>query len=304
MRDLCGAVLSGAYVYVIGVRVGETAGGVIGDGKYDTIFAMAQSASIHTYPMPDALIFLIGLAIGSFLNVVIDRIPLGEDIIYGRSHCDHCKRVLRWFELIPVLSFVLQKGACRRCGRRLSFQYPCIELAGGIAFLLVYRSVSSQALGLWFVPVLLSSWAAASVLTALAVIDWKHQIIPDVLLWVGWIVSLPLIAVRGTVGAANAVVTAVVSFGFFYALWKLTKGRGMGYGDVKLALYLGAVAGYPMALIGFYLAFLTGAIYGVILMIAGRAGMKSRIAFGPFMIGGVAAAFSVGSMILRQLGII
>jgi len=217
--------------------------------------------------MKSLLFFLMGTAIGSFLNVLIDRLPKGEDVVFGRSKCDFCNKALRWFELIPLLSFILQRGRCRRCHKRLTIQYPFVELLTGISFVLVSLYLSP----LWF--------AIVSVVVVIVLADFKYQIIPDSMLVILLVISL-FVNFDPLVGLGSGLV--------FYILWLVTKGRGMGFGDVKLSAVLGTLLGFPQAIIAFYMAFLTGALYGVILMITRKAGMKSRVAFGPFLLFGSA----------------
>lgn len=223
------------------------------------------------------LIFALGAAVGSFLNVLIDRIPKGEDIVWKPSHCDYCKKNLRWYELIPIVSYTLQRGRCLRCRKRLSMQYPLIELVTALGFV-------------WLFPNILHL-AIYSAMLVLFVIDWKHMILPDVLLWivlaVGVLLGIPLpSALR-----INHILAGVFSATGFLVLWLVTRGRGLGFGDVKLVGVLGLLLGYPATIISLYVAFLTGALYGVILMIISHANMKSRIAFGPFLIVGTLVGF-------------
>lgn len=231
------------------------------------------------------LIFLFGLVIGSFLNVVIDRLPHGENIIWKPSHCDFCKKHLRWFELIPVLSFLFQGGVCRRCHARLSWQYPVMEIVTGVGFVLLSLHVDVLS------PMFLAAIAIYSLFLVIFVIDLKHQIIPDSTLLM--LLSV-LIVVGVPFSAADRVPHIISGLGagaFFFLLWLVTRGRGLGFGDVKLVVLIGLFLGYPETVFALYIAFLTGAIAGVILMITKHAKMKSRIAFGPFLILGTLSAY-------------
>lgn len=229
--------------------------------------------------------FVLGLCIGSFLGVLIDRMPEGEDVVWKPSHCDFCKKRLRWFELIPVLSFILSGGKCLRCNKKLSMQYPIVELSTALGFVMIF-------LRFYEFPILLFSYslifAAALVIF---MIDAKHQIIPDSMLFV-MIAGALFFSI-----SLSHVLVACISGLFFYLLWFATKGKGLGFGDVKLAAVMGFLLGHPGAIIAFYVAFLTGAFWGVILMIGGRARIKSRIAFGPFLILGIFISVAWGSML-------
>jgi leader peptidase (prepilin peptidase) / N-methyltransferase len=233
---------------------------------------------------------LFGLIVGSFLGVLIDRLPKGQDVIWGRSHCDFCKRNLRWYELIPVFSFVVLRGRCLRCKKKLSFLYPVIELITAAGFGLLY--VVWGASMLTYIGTLIVFCSLVVIVFA----DFQYQIIPDSMIVLGlvgtalWLFlnipprELPSYALAG-VGAAA----------FFYILWRVTKGRGMGFGDVKLALFLGLILGYPGIVISLYIAFLTGAAVGVILILTGGKTLKSKIAFGPFMVFG-----ALGSILFQK----
>ena len=214
---------------------------------------------------------LFGLAVGSFLNVLIDRLPKGLDVIAGRSHCDYCKKNLRWFELIPILSFVFQRGTCRRCHKKLSWQYPLVEIATGVGFVLLAPSY-------WY-------WLIFSSLLVIFVADLKYQIIPDSMVVMGVIGVIGAIGVTGENILAGAGVSA-----FFLLLWLVTRGKGMGFGDVKLAFFMGLLLGFPNIIIASYLAFLTGAASGVILIILRKKKLKEKIAFGPFLVAGTVIA--------------
>lgn len=251
------------------------------------------------------LIGFVGLAIGSFLNVLIDRLPRDESIVFGRSRCDYCHKSLRWYELVPVLSWALQSGRCRRCHRHLSWQYPCIELTTALLFVLVYNGLPfpGEISGTYLMQ--LTAWfGLISAFLVIFVTDLKYQIIPDsmlILLFITAIAALPDPGIHGFLMSSAA---GIVSGLFFYVLWAVTRGRGMGFGDVKLAAILGFALGYPGIVIASYVAFLTGAVYGVILMIRGIAGLKSRVAFGPFLLAGAVVAYYWGEQILHWWGFI
>lgn len=242
----------------------------------------------------DVYWFIVGLFIGSFLNVLADRLPKGRNVISGRSQCEYCKKSLRWFELIPVVSYAIQVGRCRRCHKKLSLQYPLAELCTGAGYFLLYTYFGNS----WpQFSVLLIIFSAFFVMT---VADLKYQIIPD---------SMVLIAAVGVIAmhllttpASQFVPFAVSSLGtgiFFYALWYFTHGRGMGFGDVKLSFVLGLFLGYPLTIIALYIAFLTGALVGVILILKGSKTLKSKIAFGPFLLMGTSITFVFQTYVLH-----
>lgn len=248
--------------------------------------------------MDGILIILFGLAIGSFLNVVIDRAPTEESIFLGRSHCDFCHKALRWYELIPVVSFIALRGKCLRCRKSLSWQYPLVECATGLLFLWLYRLVPFSDSTVVYVLAIGSMALIASSCIVILVADFKYQLIPDTAV-IGLLVAGLLRLYLGSPDTSFPVVTGAIGGGIFLFLWWITRGRGMGFGDVKLAAVLGFLIGFPGAVVAFYIAFLTGAMTGVILMIGGKAGMKSKIAFGPFLIIGAIIALVWGMDVLR-----
>lgn len=242
----------------------------------------------HFFPL--FFLSFLGLFIGSFLGVVIDRLPEGESIIFGRSRCDYCKRTLRWFELIPLLSFFLQRGKCLRCNRRLSLRYPFIEIISAILFAFVWIFVDFSFY--LYIPAVI----IASCFLAIVFIDLRYMIIPDSLLIISGIATVIFHLFRHQSISQiflNHAATGVSAFVVFYLLWIFTKRNGIGFGDVKLAFVLGLLLGFPRVIVGMYIAFLTGAFFGSILLLSGRKTMKSPIPFGPFLILGSIIAMNI-----------
>lgn len=221
---------------------------------------------------------LFGLAVGSFLNVLIDRLPRGKNVITGRSLCDHCKKTLRWYELIPLLSWVAQGARCRRCHKKLSWQYPLIELVTGVGFVILAPSY----------------WLIFSSFLVIFMADLKYQIIPDSMVIAGVIGA---IGVNGVIG--ENILAGMGASAFFLFLWFITRGRAMGFGDVKFAFLMGLLLGFRGVIVACYLAFLTGAGVGVILILRGKKGLKSKIAFGPFLVFGTSVALVWGQQIIE-----
>lgn len=240
------------------------------------------------------LIFLLGLCVGSFLNVVIDRIPQKKSIIKNRSHCDFCKKTLAWYDLIPIVSFLLLKGKCRYCGSALSLQYPAVEFATGLLFLSILSLYVPLALSLNSIPFILSSIEGSMVsivfllivfssLLAIFVIDIKYGIIPDAILFpITFLTFISLILNYEFL--IPAFLSGVVCFLLFFFIVFVTKGRGMGFGDVKYAFFMGLFLGYPTIVIGLYAAFLTGAALSLILIVVRKKRFGQTIPFGPFLV--------------------
>lgn len=242
-------------------------------------------------------LFTIGLFIGSFLNVVIDRVPHGETILTGRSRCDSCRHTLGVVDLVPVLSFLFLGGRCRYCHAPLSWQYPGIELLTGLSFALVYL--------FWAPPmtdaiVFLFPFFLVSVCIAITVTDYKYRIIPDGLTLVLFIITLFFHIYSETPLVLN-IAAAAGFFGFFYALVLITKGKGMGWGDVKFAGFMGLLLGFPKIIVAFYLSFLTGAVISLILVLAKKTSLKSAVPFGPFLVGATLITYGWGDELWRVL---
>ncbi len=224
------------------------------------------------------IVFIFGACVGSFLNVLIDRLPKGQGVIAGRSRCDYCKNILHWYELVPLLSWVIQGGRCRRCHKRLSWQYPLVELVTGVGFIILAPSY----------------WLIFSVLLVIFMADLKEQIIPDSMVIAGVIGA---IGVNGVIG--ENILAGMGASAFFLFLWLITRGRAMGLGDVKFAFLMGFLLGFPGIFVACYLAFLTGAGVGVILIVSGRKGLKSKISFGPFLIIGTVVTLVWSTQIIE-----
>ena len=241
-------------------------------------------------------IFLLGLIIGSFLNVVIYRYNTGSTgwwrVLGGRSQCLSCGKTLSWRELFPVVSFLVQRGKCRGCGSKISWQYPLGELATGLLFLGVWQLNFSPVL----VPFYLIIW---SLLVVITVYDLRHQIIPDGLVF-GFIgVSLATLLLKASlILVANGILAALLLAGFFWLLWFISRGKWLGLGDAKLALGVGLLLGLKPGISAIALAFWIGAATGLLLilwskLLSGKQSvtMKSELPFAPFIIIGTALIF-------------
>src|ERR1700754_2278331 len=228
---------------------------------------------------------LLGLAVGSFLNVVIYRLPRGESLVHPGSHCPHCGHAVRNRHNIPVLAWLLLAGRCADCKARVSARYPLVEAATATLFVAVAARFGWS----WELPAYLY---LAAIAIALAAIDLDVLRLPDRIVLPSYLVALVLltpavIAEHSWAAATRGAIGAVLLFAFFFVLAVLP--RGMGLGDVKLAgllgLYLGWL-GWSSMVIGAFAGFLIGGVIGVLLLVMRRAGRKSRIPFGPAMLAG------------------
>ena len=254
------------------------------------------------------IIFIYGIAIGSFLNVLIDRLPNNESI-NGRSHCDYCKKKIAWYDLFPIISFFILGGKTRCCGKKLSFQYPLIEMLTGLSFLLIFNLkflIFNQFLISNFkfqILNLLIMWGIVSCLIVIFVSDLKYHLISDYILLAFFICSLLLhIFNNQTVGQwSNYLISGLIVALPISLIYFLSKERAMGLGDVLLALNIGFLLGWQEGFIALYIAFITGAIFGIGLIILQRKKLKSRIAFGPFLVLGTVAMLLYGEKVLELI---
>lgn len=257
--------------------------------------------------MPDSSLSLIvgpaafaaGLVIGSFLNVVILRGVQGRSL-GGRSRCDACGIILGLRELIPAVSYFVQKGRCRACGVRFSFQHPIVEIATGIVFAALALAFLRGSLP--YTPVFASAaFASAAAVIVLIVSDFRFQILPDGAVAVLGLSAVVISISRGHVAADFAAAAAAAAF--FGGLWFFSAGKWMGFGDVKLVFATSLAVGFPASLTAFLFSFWLGGITGVSLIAAGRKGMQSRLPFGPFLIAGAVCAYFLSPAFLSLIGL-
>ena len=237
---------------------------------------------------------VLGLVVGSFLTVVIARVPAGRSVVRPRSACPACAARIRPRDEVPVVSWLLLGGRCRDCATSVPFRYPAVELATGVLFAAIaagYRHSSALPALLWV--------AAAGV--ALFVIDLDLHRLPDAIVLPSYPAVAVLLGVGGLVTGdrpwVRALLSALLWLGVYAGLWAVTLGRGMGLGDVKLAALPGLVLGWlgwgPSAL-GLFAGFAVGAAVGVGLLATGRVARGAPIAHGPFLLLGAAIGAVAG----------
>lgn len=239
-------------------------------------------------------IFIFGLIAGSFLNCLIYRLETGQRMT-KRSFCPHCKHKLSWQDLIPLLSFLLLKGKCRYCKKRISLQYPLVEASTGILFLTIFWRFNFN-LSLDF-----AFWIFIScVLVLIFVYDIKHYIIPDKVIF-------PAIALTFLYKLFsdfhfliyNLLFSALFAFLFFLTIILISRGKWMGFGDAKMAFFMGLLLGFPKILISLFFAFFIGGIIGIILLLSKKKKLKSEVPFGPFLTVGTFIAMFFGENLLN-----
>lgn len=234
---------------------------------------------------------LLGLVIGSFLNVVIIRLKNAESFLTGYSKCPSCQKRISWFDLIPIVSFMILSGKCRSCQKKISWQYPVVEAVTAIFFAISYLAYG---------PTWDSALAAAtlSLFLILVVYDLREMEVPEVISWILLaVVLLGRIILHYDI-ASSIIIGGLISGGVIAALVFLSKGNWMGDGDIKIAAAIGLILGFPLAIFGIFSAFITGAIVGGVLLIIKAKKGKDQLPFTPFLLAGLLIAMLWGQQIV------
>lgn len=245
---------------------------------------------------------LLGLAVGSFLNVVIWRVPRHESIVAPPSHCPGCDAEIAPYDNIPVLSWLILRGRCRRCGIHISARYPLVEAGTALLWALLALRFHDT----WALPAYL---VLAAGLVALSLIDLDTYLLPNRIVYpltVSVVALFGVAAVVGHDGVAfrRALLGGLCAFAVFLLL-HLVSPRGMGFGDVKLSFVLGVSLGWvsgPLVFLGMFLAFLLGSVIGILLIVTKVRSRRDHVPFGPFLAAGTTLALLVGEPILRAIG--
>ncbi|MDE1970103.1 MAG: prepilin peptidase [Patescibacteria group bacterium] len=278
------------------------------------------------------VVFFIGMSLGSFANVLVDRFDPDYyasffKITSGRSRCDFCSRTLLWYELIPLASFMVQRGRARCCGKNLSLQYPLLEFGFGLLCIGIWLRFSSyfptlaSAAPFLFWSLVGCGFLVSLFLIALARIDARTYLLPDMLMgpgiimafvYGGLLVYAERIVPMSVVGyesvdfflpfssiLSSHVLGALFFGGALYAVYAVSRGRAMGFGDVKLGVFEGLFLGAPLSLVALFFSFLLGSAVGSIALLIHKKHMKDLLPFGPFLVAGFYVAFFAGEWILR-----
>jgi len=252
------------------------------------------------------IFFIVGLIIGSFLGAVNYRLKTAEDIVFQRSHCPNCKKKIRWYDNLPLLSFVVLWGQCRDCREKISWKYPAIEILTGILF----AAVAWQFLGAWGLAaspdkiftggdiIEMSFWLfTVCYLVLIFFHDYDFMLIPDAAVYPAIAVTLiyqywkylesPLGIASLKAPITSALLAAFAAALFFFLLIWISKGKWIGGGDVKLGFLAGLIVGWPKILFVLFLAYMIGAIASLVLIGAKYKTWKSQVPFGPFIVSGI-----------------
>jgi len=258
-----------------------------------------------------------GMIVGSFLNCVIYRLETSGNFLKGRSFCPHCKHELSWQDLIPIFSFLILKGKCRYCQRKIPLHYPLVELATGFLFVMIFHLSTKDFLlcsaehssflecsGFQFL-VPLYYLIISCFLIVVFVYDLKHFIIPDRVIYPAIFIAFlynifhSLFIIHNSKFLIQSLSSAFGAALFFLLIVLVSRGRWMGVGDIKLAFLMGLFLGWPNILVALFLAFFIGAVIGIILMVLKKKNLKSEIPFGPFLVTGTFLALFWGEKIIH-----
>jgi leader peptidase (prepilin peptidase) / N-methyltransferase len=269
-------------------------------------------------------VFVFGISMGSFLNVVAYRIPLKMSLITPRSSCPNCKKQISNIALIPVLGFFFTKGKCSHCGNKISIQYPIIELFSGILTTIVFfkfltpiivletlpnfLSIQTFQYGRFhfsnYVPFFVSLWIIYTGIP-LSIIDLKYRILPDVIILPGIIIGFLISCLNPEMGWLESLLGILVGAGGLFFISKfyeiLRKRQGMGMGDVKYLGFIGAVLGWKGVVFTLFYASIIGAIIGITWGISTKKGLSTAIPFGPFLAFGAFAVSTYGNELLYYI---
>ncbi|MFH1192053.1 MAG: prepilin peptidase [bacterium] len=233
------------------------------------------------------LIFIIGLCIGSFLNVVILRFKKGENFVKGRSHCPKCKHTLLWYDNIPLVSYLSLAGKCRYCDKKISIQYPLVELATAVLFVLAFIQWNFYFTANYQLPIinyliLFTYFLFTAILIIIFVYDFRWYLILDK-------VSLPAIAIAFILNMiigykfTDLFLGGVIAGGFFLLQFVVSRGKWIGGGDIRLGFLIGVMLGWQKTIVALFIAYVAGAIIGFFSMIIKNKKMNSKVPFGTFL---------------------
>ena len=236
----------------------------------------------------------VGLCIGSFLNVVIHRLPRGASVVAPPSRCPNCGYLLRWYDNVPVLSWVFLRGRCRKCGTPISIRYPIVEVLTMLVFLLhlwVFGWSVLMAVRVVF----------ATALVALFAIDLEHHLLPDRITLPGIVVGL-IVSLAVPPGIVDSILGTLLGGGVLWAIgeayYRYSGQQGMGGGDVKMLAMVGAFLGWKLVLVTLVLSSVAGSLIGVLVIALKRGDMKHALPYGTFLALGALASSIVGDRII------
>lgn len=263
--------------------------------------------------MIPVFVLFLGLIIGSFIGAFTYRIERGASISKGRSKCVSCKQKIAWFDNIPVLSFFLLKGKCRKCKKKISIRYPIIEALTALLLFGIYLQISTKD-NLIYASTLFPQWKHLMgflfwpfilfiliIFISIFVIDLEKMIIPDELVFSGLVITAVVFLISKHPYFLKNLFTGFIASLFLLLLHIITKGKGMGLGDVKLAILGGLLLGARLTMVWIFLSFIIGAIVGLALILFKKAKLKQQVPFGPFLIFSLFVVLFFGETILKMI---
>lgn len=239
--------------------------------------------------------FILGAMFGSVANALIYRIPKGISWSKGRSMCVKCNHELKFFDLLPIISFLSLRGKCRYCKKAISVRYVLVEILMAICFGLIFAN------GFELVNFLLAVSVFLSVV--IAVMDWETKLVSEivVLLWGGVNLGIRFVG-ENNFDLTSIIISVLVGLLIIGSIWLFTKGRAMGFGDVEIVAAMGVLLSVSGLLVAIWIAFIVGALVGIYMLWGKKVkNMKAEIAFGPFLIIGTWVSYLVGDMIVRNV---
>lgn len=243
------------------------------------------------------LFFFLGTVFGSFISALSYRNPRGISNTSGRSFCDRCKKQINWYDNIPLLSYLFLGGKCRNCKNRISLRYPLIEASTGIIYFLIFSNYYPDIFKIIYLLIIFS------LLIMIFVVDLENKIIPDEFVFMGMIISILYLVIINGYLLFSGILAGFLCALILLLIHLFTKGRGMGLGDVKFAVWGGMFIGLRLSMVWLLLAFLTGGVAGIILILLRKAGMKDQIAFGPFLVFALGLTLIIGEKIILFIGL-
>ncbi|MCR4280170.1 MAG: prepilin peptidase [Candidatus Komeilibacteria bacterium] len=241
------------------------------------------------------ILFCVGAVFGSVVGSIVYRLRQNSKWWRGRSHCPECKEVLTARELVPIFSWLVNRGKCRHCGQKIGAHYIWLEISGGLLFVLGYyylvASGDLYSLEYLYFQVTTIFWLG------IFYYDLRWQLIPDILVWTGVITAIIFSALLGT-SILSLVIGVAVALIWFGGLYILTGGRSQGSGDMTLGIYLGLVLGWKLLLISLWLAYVSGGMTALGLMWSGRFSWRDRLPLGTFLIGAATVTWWYGDYLL------
>lgn len=239
---------------------------------------------------------IVGAAMGSFMNVLIYRLPREMNVVAGRSKCPGCRKTIAGYDNVPIVSWLLLRGRCRRCGWRIPFRYPLVEIIAAASAGLVVWWLGPSLKALWL-------WLFVATMTVITFIDWEHQIIPDelsiggtVLGWAGSVICLEISLVDSLIGSAVGGGVVLLIAVVYRSVRKV---HGMGGGDVKLMAMIGAFLGWKMVFPVLFIAAFFGSLYGFYLVQRSDGDGKTAVAFGSFLAPAACLMLFAGDWLIR-----